>query len=58
MYTLAISGEATDPCGVPLLLSDHWPSSDTPAFSHFRDQAKYPSIGHPVARCELFKAHS
>src|SRR5467141_960034 len=28
--------------------ADHWPSSDTPAFSHFRIRAKYPPIGHPV----------
>src|SRR5439155_17576143 len=33
--SLAISGETTAPCGVPSFVSDHWPSSDTPAFSHF-----------------------
>ena len=32
---MASSGEATAPCGVPSLDSDHWPSSDTPAVSHF-----------------------
>src|ERR1035438_662228 len=31
----ASSGEITPPCGVPTLVSDHWPSSDTPAFNHF-----------------------
>jgi hypothetical protein len=25
----------TAPCGVPCFVSDHWPSSDTPALSHF-----------------------
>src|SRR5580658_2502881 len=31
----AKSGEITAPCGVPTFVSDHSPSSDTPAFSHF-----------------------
>src|ERR1700757_3479308 len=31
----ASNGEITAPCGVPTLVSDHCPSSDTPAFSHF-----------------------
>ncbi len=32
---LASSGEITDPCGVPVSVSDHFPSSNTPALSHF-----------------------
>jgi hypothetical protein len=32
---LASSGEMTAPFGVPTLVSDHAPSSDTPAVSHF-----------------------
>src|SRR3981189_1876742 len=32
---LARSGEITDPCGVPVSVSDHFPSSITPALSHF-----------------------
>src|SRR5215831_14726761 len=31
----AKSGEITAPCGVPTSVSDHSPSSDTPAFNHF-----------------------
>src|ERR1700676_281547 len=31
----AKSGEITAPCGVPTFVSDHSPSSDTPAFNHF-----------------------
>src|ERR1700728_6414 len=31
----ASSGEATAPCGVPTSVFDHFPSSDTPAHSHF-----------------------
>src|SRR5215831_15473113 len=31
----ASSGEATAPCGVPTSVFDHFPSSDTPAISHF-----------------------
>src|ERR1017187_7158194 len=34
-YTFASSGDTTAPCGVPTFVSDHSPSSDTPAFSHF-----------------------
>src|SRR6516164_10683823 len=30
-----IFGDITDPCGVPVVVSDHLPSSITPAFSHF-----------------------
>src|SRR5260370_18734618 len=33
--TFCVRGVTTAPCGVPTLLSDHWPSSDTPAFCHF-----------------------
>src|SRR5271169_3555427 len=29
-----VRGVTTAPCGVPSFVSDHWPSSDTPAFSH------------------------
>src|SRR6266436_2035351 len=32
---LASVGEITDPCGVPVFVSDHLPSSITPALSHF-----------------------
>src|SRR5258705_11254184 len=32
---LARSGEITAPCGVPVSVSDHFPSSITPALSHF-----------------------
>ena len=28
----------TAPCGVPTVVSDHWPSSDTPARNHFWTQ--------------------
>src|SRR5262250_3704347 len=31
----ASSGDATEPCGVPVSGFDHMPSSSTPAFSHF-----------------------
>src|SRR4029077_2904994 len=31
----ARSGEITEPCGLPVLGSDHLPSSITPAFNHF-----------------------
>src|SRR5712692_7659373 len=34
--TFCVRGVITAPCGVPSFVSDHWPSSDTPAFSHFR----------------------
>jgi len=44
---LASSGETTAPCGVPRFVSDHWPSSDTPALSHL-DPVKHPPIGHPM----------
>src|ERR1019366_6210820 len=33
--TFCVRGVKTAPCGVPCLVSDHWPSSDTPALSHF-----------------------
>src|SRR5690348_16430961 len=48
MYTLASSGEATAPCGVPSFVSDHWPSSDTPAFSHFSIRRSTLRSGHPM----------
>src|SRR6266852_7277319 len=44
----ASSGEATDPCGVPTSVFDHSPSSDTPAFSHFRIRR---SILRSATRC-------
>jgi hypothetical protein len=43
-----VRGVITAPCGVPTLLSDHWPSSDIPALSHFWDQAQDPAIGYAV----------
>src|SRR5215469_3241854 len=33
--TFCVSGAITEPCGVPLSVSDHSPSSSTPALSHF-----------------------
>jgi DNA-binding CsgD family transcriptional regulator len=54
--TLASSGEATAPCGVPSLVSDHWPSSDTPALSHFWIRR---SILRSATRCSInFIVHS
>src|SRR6266849_2177037 len=47
----ASSGEATDPCGVPTSVFDHSPSSDTPAFSHFRIRRsilRYPPVGNTM----------
>jgi len=32
--TFCVRGVITAPCGVPAVVSDHLPSSDTPAFSH------------------------
>src|ERR1700724_3400298 len=56
MVLVVAGGEATAPCGVPLFVSDHWPSSDTPAFSHFRIRR---SILRSATRCSMnFKAHS
>jgi hypothetical protein len=34
--TFCVRGVITEPCGVPVCGSDHWPSSITPAFNHFR----------------------
>src|ERR1035441_1392967 len=52
----ASSGEITAPCGVPTLVSDHWPSSDTPAFNHFWIRR---SIRGSATRCSTnFTAHS
>src|SRR5207253_4552728 len=33
--TFCVRGVSTDPCGVPVFVSDHLPSSITPALSHF-----------------------
>jgi hypothetical protein len=44
---LASDGETTAPCGVPTLLSDHSPSSDTP-LQPFLDQAQDSAIGYAV----------
>src|SRR4051794_32276290 len=33
--TFCVRGVFTEPCGVPTFVSDHSPSSDTPAFNHF-----------------------
>jgi hypothetical protein len=52
---LASSGEATAPCGVPTFVSDHSPSSDTPAFSHFWISADH-SVGYPMPM--NFTSHS
>jgi hypothetical protein len=30
------------------VVADHVPASNTPAFSHFADQAEHPSVGDPV----------
>ena len=48
--TFCVSGVATAPCGVPSFVSDHWPSSDTPAFSHFRIRR---SILRSATRCSM-----
>ena len=46
----------TAPCGVPSFDSDHWPSSDTPAFNHF--WMRRSMRGCPT-RCSInFTAHS
>ena len=44
----ASSVETDAPCGVPSSVSDHSPSSTTPAFSQFLDQAEHPRIRDPV----------
>src|SRR5712672_2699928 len=50
------SGEPTSPCGVPRFVSDHWPSSDIPALSHFRIRR---SILRSATRCSMnFIVHS
>src|SRR5271166_5310023 len=33
--TFCVQGVMTEPCGVPSVVSIHWSSSSTPAFSHF-----------------------
>src|SRR5580700_2749336 len=33
--TFCVRGVITDPCGVPFSVADHFPSSSTPALSHF-----------------------
>src|ERR1700751_2647913 len=33
--TFCVRGVTTDPCGVPVSVSDHLPSSSTPDLSHF-----------------------
>ena len=45
----------TAPCGVPCFVSDHWPSSDTPALSHFWIRR---SILRSATRCSMnFRLH-
>src|SRR5208282_4833111 len=52
----ASSGETTAPCGVPTFVSDHWPSSDTPAFNHFWIRRR---IRRSATRCSMnFIVHS
>src|SRR2546426_7996343 len=46
----ASSGEATAPCGVPTSVFDHFPSSDTPALSHFWMRR---SILRSAMRCSM-----
>ncbi len=43
----ANSGEITDPCGVPTVVLDHCPSSDTPAVS-ISHQPEYHAIGYTM----------
>jgi hypothetical protein len=51
LHTIGIGlGKTTAPCGVPSFVSDHWPSSDTPAFSHFRIRQ---SILRSATRCSM-----
>src|ERR1019366_7964416 len=53
---LASSGETTAPCGVPTFVSDHRPSSETPAFHHFWIRR---SIRRSATRCSTnFIVHS
>ncbi len=50
------TGEITAPCGVPTFVSDQLPSSDTPAFNHFRISR---SILGSATRCWTnFSSHS
>jgi hypothetical protein len=52
----ASKGETTAPCGVPTFVSDHWPSSDTPALSHFWIKR---TIRRSATRCwRNFSVHS
>src|SRR5882757_9933792 len=44
----ASRGEATPPCGVPVSVWVTSPSSITPAFSHFADQANDAAVTDPV----------
>src|SRR5689334_12059271 len=54
--TFCVRGVITEPCGVPTLVSDHSPSSDTPAFSHFWMRR---SIRRSATRCSMnFIVHS
>src|ERR1035438_4469186 len=54
--TFCVRGVATAPCGVPTFVSDHWPSSDTPALSHFRIRR---SILRSATLCSMnFIVHS
>src|SRR5260370_35775971 len=46
--TFCVSGVITAPCGVPVFVSDHLPSSITPAFSHFWISRK---IRESATRC-------
>src|ERR1019366_1190948 len=53
---LASSGETTALCGVPTFVSDHRPSSETPAFNHFWIRR---SIRRSATRCSMnFIVHS
>src|SRR5215470_960482 len=45
---LASSGEITEPCPVPFSLTVTTPSSSTPAFNHFLDQADDARITDPM----------
>src|SRR4051812_22410698 len=44
----ARTGEMTAPCGVPRSTVSKRPSSSTPAFSHFADQAQQPPVRDTV----------
>src|SRR3954447_19473735 len=54
--TFCVRGVSTEPCGVPTLVSNHSPPSDTPAFSHFWMRR---SIRRSATRCSMnFITHS